>query len=109
MAERYTSFEAFWPFYLSQHSNRTNRGLHLFGTSLAWVAAIGLCLRGAGAWAPLCLVPAYALAWVGHFVIEKNRPATFTYPAWSFRGDHRMLRLFLLGRLGNELVRNGLA
>ena len=29
----------------------------------------------------------YGFAWVGHFAFEKNRPATFTYPAWSFMGD----------------------
>ena len=108
MADTYTSFEAFWPFYLSQHSHPTNRSLHLVGTSLSWAAAIVLIVQGLGMFAPLCLIPAYGAAWVGHFIIEKNRPATFTYPVWSFRGDHRMLWLFVTGRLDGELVRQGI-
>lgn len=103
MERRYTSFEDFWPFYLSQHSNPTNRSLHLVGTSLAWATAVVLLVNGYGAYAPLCLIFAYGAAWFGHFIIEKNRPATFTYPLWSFRGDHRMLWLYVTGRLEAEL------
>ena len=53
------------------------------------------------------IVFAYANAWVGHFVIEKNRPATFTYPLWSLLADYKMYVLFLAGRLGPELRRAG--
>ena len=47
----------------------------------------------------------YGFAWVGHFFFEKNRPATFTYPLWSLRGDFRMFWLTLVGRMGTEIER----
>lgn len=48
---------------------------------------------------PSGVVGAYACAWVGHFVVEKNRPATFTYPVWSFLSDFRMWGHMVTGRL----------
>lgn len=45
------------------------------------------------------VVMAYAFAWVGHFKIEHNRPATFTYPLWSLAGDLRMWGEMVRGRL----------
>ena len=47
----------------------------------------------------------YGAAWVGHFFVEHNRPATFQHPLWSFRGDYKMLALMLTGRLHAELAR----
>ena len=55
---------------------------------------------GAGAeQGPLALVPGYAFAWISHFFVEKNQPATFTYPLWSFMGDWKMLAMTLTERL----------
>ena len=53
----------------------------------------GLVFHGDYRWLCAALVVAYASAWLGHFLFEKNRPATFTYPLWSLRGDIRMFRL----------------
>jgi hypothetical protein len=100
MAERqFKSFSEFWPYYLAEHSRPATRLLHYIG-SLAGIAVI-VALVAVGKWwlFPIAFVPGYAMAWIGHFFVEKNRPATFTYPLWSFMGDWKMLGLMLTGRL----------
>lgn len=105
--ERYQSFDAFWPFYLSQHAHPTNRALHFVGTTgvIAVAAAAVVTLN------PALLVAApilgYGFAWVGHFGVERNRPATFQYPLWSLRGDFKMYALMWTGRLTAHLERAG--
>eukprot|EP01101_Sappina_pedata_P007760 TRINITY_DN4161_c0_g1_i2.p2 TRINITY_DN4161_c0_g1~~TRINITY_DN4161_c0_g1_i2.p2 ORF type:complete len:111 (-),score=28.30 TRINITY_DN4161_c0_g1_i2:99-404(-) len=98
MTKEYKTFEEFYPFYLSQHSNRTNRRLHIIGTSL------GILLFGLFIISPSILtfllpfICGYGFAWVGHFFIEKNTPATFTYPLYSFRSDFRLLTEIYTGK-----------
>lgn len=53
---------------------------------------------------PLALIPGYAAAWVGHFFVEKNKPATFQYPVWSFMGDYKMMTKMLTGEMEQELA-----
>ena len=100
---RYTTFAEFWPFYLREHSRPGTRALHYIGTSLVVLLAIGAVATGE--WWLLAALPVagYFFAWVAHFGHEKNRPATFTYPAWSLRADFRMWWMWLTGRLGPEL------
>jgi hypothetical protein len=97
----FQSFAEFWPYYLSEHSKSRTRALHCAGTLIAIASAVFLIFIGRWWLFPLALVPGYAFAWAGHFFIEKNRPATFTYPLWSFIGDWKMLALMLTGRLKN--------
>jgi hypothetical protein len=100
MADRqYKSFAEFWPYYLREHSRPATRLLHYVG-SITGIAVV-ITLIAIGKWwlFPLALIPGYAMAWIGHFFIEKNRPATFTYPLWSFMGDWKMLALMLTGKL----------
>jgi len=100
---RIQTFEEFWPFYLREHSNRVCRGLHYVGSTLALVW-LGMTVALANPWFLLAaLVNGYAFAWIGHFFFEKNRPATFKYPLWSFAGDWKMYFCFLTGRMGAQL------
>ena len=95
----YRSFGAFYPFYLSQHADRTCRRLHFLGTTLGLAALIVAFVTLNFWWLLAGLVAGYAAAWVGHFFFEKNRPGTFTYPLYSFYGDWVMWRDMLTGRI----------
>lgn len=103
---RIQSFEEFWPYYLGEHSDPVCRGLHYVGSTLAlgWLGATFVTGN------PLCLlggvISGYAFAWIGHFFFEKNRPATFKYPVWSFMGDWKMYLYFVTGRIGRELAKH---
>ena len=95
----YSSFREFYPFYLSEHRNRTCRRLHFIGSGCV-LAVIAVVLAGASAWWLLLLpVIGYGFAWVGHFVFEKNRPATFRHPLYSLAGDWVMFWQILTGKL----------
>ncbi len=99
MSERYTSFPAFYRFYLSEHRNRICRRLHFVGTSLGLVCLVSAFASSRWGLILLGLVIGYVFAWAGHFFFEKNRPATFRYPLYSFLGDWVMWRDILVGRI----------
>ncbi|REH37859.1 hypothetical protein DFR26_1643 [Paraperlucidibaca baekdonensis] len=96
---RFTSFREFYPFYLQEHSNRTCRRLHFIGTTLVLALLVGVMLTGQWLWLFAFPVIGYGFAWVGHFVYEKNRPATFKYPIYSFMGDFVMYKDICMRRL----------
>jgi hypothetical protein len=96
---RYASFREFHPFYLSEHTNRTCRRLHFVGSALVLlVIAVAIARRDAR-WLWLAPVAGYGFAWAGHFFFEKNRPATFSHPLYSFVGDWAMFRDILTRRI----------
>jgi hypothetical protein len=99
------TFAEFWPFYVREHSRRGTRALHFIGTITATALLITLAAAGRWPWLVLAFVPGYAAAWIGHFFIEHNRPATFKHPLWSFIADYKMVALILAGRMGNEVKR----
>ena len=99
MAARYASFREFYPFYLSEHANRTCRRLHFVGTSLVVGSLLAAAVSRNAWWLALAPVAGYGFAWVGHFFFEHNRPATFTYPWYSLIGDWVMYRDMLTGRI----------
>jgi len=103
--ERYQSFAEFWPFYLSEHSRPWTRLLHLIGTAGAIATMIYVIAMSKWYLLFLCLIPGYGGAWLAHFLVEKNRPATFKYPLWSFMGDCKMIALMLTGRMRSEVER----
>jgi hypothetical protein len=97
--QRYTRFAEFYPFYLSEHSNRTCRRLHFVGSSLALLIAAAGLWRGQPLYLLYALLCGYAFAWIGHFGFEKNKPASFKQPLYSFMGDWRMWFEILTGRI----------
>ena len=101
---RLQTYEEFWPYYVSEHLGETTRRLHFVGT-LGVIACLVAAVLVSPWFIAAAFLSGYGFAWVGHFFFEKNRPATFTYPLWSLRGDFRMFRLTLLGRMPGELER----
>lgn len=102
---RIQSFAEFWPYYVGEHRSPVCRGLHYFGTSLAMLTVVAAAVTTTGWLVALALVLGYGPAWVGHFFIEHNRPATFKYPRWSLLSDFKMLGLAVRGKMADEVVR----
>lgn len=98
------SFREFWPHYLQAHQNPRCRGLHYVGNALALICLGMLFATGQWKWLVIGTVCGYGCAWVGHFLVEDNKPAAFRHPLWSFRGDWQMFALWLLGRLEPHLA-----
>ena len=101
--ERYTTYKDFFPFYLKEHSKRNTRILHYCGTFGYLALLISLIATQNYYFLPLILVAGYGPAWIGHFFIEKNKPATFKYPLWSLIGDHHMAYLMITGKLKERI------
>jgi len=99
LMHRYASFAEFYPFYLNEHSRRTTRRLHFIGSGLSLICLILLVLSGDLWWLPAGLFCGYGFAWFAHFAIEKNRPATFRQPIYSFMGDWKMFWQILSGQI----------
>jgi len=102
------TYAEFWPYYLQEHSRPATRGWHYFGTALG-LAIFVYAVATQSWWLILAaLVSGYFFAWVSHGFIERNRPATFTYPLWSLISDFRMLFCFVTGQIGKELKKAGI-
>jgi hypothetical protein len=93
------TFDDFWPFYLKEHSCPKNRRLHFVGTLIVHI--ILFYVFATAEFKVLLLIPfvGYGFAWAGHFLLEKNRPATFRHPIWSLMGDFKMFYLMLQKKL----------
>lgn len=90
--KQFNSFSEFYPFYLSEHANLTCRRLHFIGSTLVLALLAYVVVTGELVFLWLLPVIGYGFAWVGHFFFEKNRPATFKYPLYSFFGDWVMYK-----------------
>jgi hypothetical protein len=101
----FASFDDFWPYYVREHSNRTNRRLHFVGTTLAMACVGGAALLRRPALLLAAPLVGYGFAWVGHFVFEKNVPATFSHPLYSLRGDFVMWTKIANGTMDAEVER----
>ncbi len=99
MTKRYQSFAEFYPFYLSQHQNKTCRRLHFTGSLIVLVLLVYSLLQAKYYLLWLLPVAGYGFAWLGHFFFEQNKPATFTYPVYSLIGDWIMFKDILTGKI----------
>lgn len=104
MPERkYKSFKEFYPYYLTEHAKPGTRITHFIGTTLVFACLIyGILTLN---WVFFALIPlmGYGFAWIGHAFIERNKPATFTYPVWSLGSDFVMYWHILTGQIGKKL------
>jgi len=99
------SYREFWPYYVDQHRRPGTRRLHFIGTT-AVIGCVLLAIIRANPWyLVLGPVVAYGPAWIGHFFVERNRPATFRHPLWSLVGDFHMYGLMWAGRMEGEIRR----
>jgi len=99
LEKKHASFSEFYPTYLNQHSNRICRRMHFIGSTLALLSLVALVLTGNPWWLLTAVLCGYGFAWVGHFVFEKNRPATFKQPLYSLMGDWVMYSQMLTGKI----------
>jgi len=88
--ERIQNFKEFYPFYLKEHTDKINRILHFIGTSILIVFIIYMVITKQYNMLWFSPLIGYSFAWIGHFVFEKNRPATFKHPLWSLISDFKM-------------------
>lgn len=104
--DRIQTFADFWPYYLGEHRRPVCRAWHYLGTTASLVALAIVAVSGHWQWIWLVLLAGYGPAWIGHFVFEKNRPATFKYPLWSLMADYKMYFMAITGQLRKELDRH---
>jgi hypothetical protein len=104
-APKIESFDDFWPYYVGAHRSPLNRGLHYVGTTSALGCVAAGVVTGNALWFMAAPVVGYGPAWIGHFGIEGNRPATFGYAIYSLMADLKMLGLALRGKMDDEVTR----
>ena len=89
----------FYPHYLSEHQNIACRRLHFAGSAAALSLVAASIHTGKKRYALTGVLMGYSAAWAGHFVFEKNRPATFKDPLKSFLCDWIMFSDMARGRI----------
>lgn len=101
----FASYREFWPYYVGAHRKHGTRVLHFVGTTSA-LLLIAATIVLSQPWL-LVAVPfaSYGPAWIGHFAIEGNTPATFEHPLYSLVGDFQMYGLMWTGRMAGEVER----
>ena len=99
MSQKFSSFTEFYPYYLSEHQNKTCKRLHFIGSTLILLIAAFVLITQH--WVFLWLLPVfgYGFAWCGHFFFEHNRPATFKHPLYSLLGDWVMFKDIVVGKI----------
>ena len=89
---KFTSFKEFYPYYLSEHKLKINKILHALGSIYGLIFLIFVIFSEQYKLIPIAFLIGYFFAWIGHFIYEKNKPATFKHPLYTFMGDWVMLK-----------------
>ena len=100
-----STFAEFWPSYVRAHSELSTRLMHCVGTLLGWAILVAAIVTRHWWWILLALIVPYVLAWISHFFIEHNKPATFEHPLWSWWADQKMVAMMLVGKMSQEVQR----
>ena len=107
MSRTYQTYSDFWPYYLQEHAKPATRAWHYIGTALVLTLALIAIVTQRWVWLAAMPVAGYSFAWLSHAFVERNKPATFTYPLWSLISDFRMFFLWMTFRLDPHLERAG--
>jgi len=103
--QEFRTFEEFWPFYVKEHRKKATRILHFIGTTSAMACLAGGLLTKRRWLLALAPVAGYGPAWVSHFFIEGNKPASFKHPLWSLRADMIMWTKMVRFQMNDEVER----
>ncbi len=103
--KRIKTYAEFWDFYVQEHIQPLTRLLHFVGTSLGLLMMLWIFRTGNWVYVPLCFIIGYGFSWFSHFFVEKNKPASFQYPLWSFISDYKMMFFMLTGKMNAEVER----
>ncbi|MCU4521341.1 DUF962 domain-containing protein [Acinetobacter schindleri] len=92
-------YHEFYRFYLTEHRNIMSRRLHVAGSSIGLYFFSKAIIQRKPKYFLYGLASGYACAWIGHFIFEKNKPASFKQPLYSFVSDWRMFADVLRGNI----------
>lgn len=93
------NYHEFYRFYLTEHRHIISRRLHVAGSSIGLYCFTKAIRQGKPRYFAYGLLSGYACAWVGHFIFERNKPASFKQPVYSFISDWRMFADVLRGNI----------
>jgi hypothetical protein len=102
--KKYKDFKSFYPYYLKEHCDVKNRLLHFCGTLFFFIFLVAGLITGKWWFFALMPLVGYGFAWIGHYFIEKNKPATFTYPLYSLASDFVMFWHIITGQINKKLT-----
>lgn len=88
--QEYKTLKEFYPYYLTEHNLGISRSLHFIGTTLVIINLIIFITTVNPFFILSSVFFGYFFAWIGHFIFEKNKPATFKYPFKSLASDFIM-------------------
>lgn len=103
--EELHTFEEFWRFYVREHRQPATRILHFAGTTAAMACVAGALLTKRKWLLLIAPLLGYGPAWVSHFFVEGNKPATFRHPLWSLRADLVMWSKMVRFQMADEVER----